>query len=96
MARAHAIVKEELPDASTSGWLDEDCIYDVFAPAQQHREGPVYYMNYRAKNNKPLLLAEYGDWEYYAVKEANFDQVNLGTSKREERTLRQRRYHGER
>ena len=96
MARAHAIVKEELPDALTSGWLDEDHISDVFAPARQHREGPVYYMNYQAKNNKPLLLAEYGDWEYYAFKDANFDQVNLPASKREERTSRQRRYHGER
>ncbi|CAF4687716.1 unnamed protein product [Rotaria sp. Silwood1] len=58
MARAHAIVKEELSHGLTSGWLDEENIYDVFTPARQHGQPPDYYKNYRAKNNKPLLLAE--------------------------------------
>ncbi|CAF4523943.1 unnamed protein product [Rotaria sp. Silwood2] len=93
MIRAHAIVKE-VSHGLTSGWLDEENIYDVFTPARQHGQAPDYYRNYRAKNNKPLLLAEYGDWEYFASHKDNFNQA-YNSSRFYENTSRQRRYDGE-
>ncbi|CAF1014518.1 unnamed protein product [Rotaria sordida] len=96
MARAHAIVKEELSNGLTSGWLDEENIYDVFAPARQHRDRPYFYRFYRAKNNKPIFLAEYGDWEYYASKNHNFNQTFLPQLEQFQNTSRQRRCDGER
>ena len=95
MTRAHGIVKEELPDALTNGWIDRDHIYDVFTPARQHSKEPYFYRNYSAKNNKPIPLSEYGDWEYYAS-EGNFNQTYVFKPKPPEETSRQRRYHGER
>jgi beta-galactosidase len=67
MAKLHAIGHEELPGDQmfTCGWMDR---YDVYIHSRQHGE------IHRWKNgDKALVIAEYGDWEFYAANEG-FDQ----------------------
>jgi len=86
MKRAHRIAHEEYPfnDCYSAGWIKGD--YDVFIQARQHRHDLDY--------SKPLIVSEYGDWEYYA-QNAGFNQTAWSDLKSEERSSRQARNSGE-
>ncbi len=77
--------REEYPgeDCYTAGWQKYG--YDIYLQARQHRLG--YHQSYP---DKPYIVSEYGDWEYYAMN-AGLNQDVWGELLTEERTSRQPR-----
>ncbi len=75
--------REEYPgeDCYTTGWQTHG--YDIYLQARQHRLGhPADYPD------KPYIVSEYGDWEYYAMN-AGLNQDAWGELLAEERSSRQ-------
>ena len=76
------IAHEEYPgkDCYTAGWQEYG--YDIYLQARQHR-----LQHYRPPE-KPYVVSEYGDWEYYAMN-AGLDQDTWQDLKQLERSSRQ-------
>jgi|GEM_PF-5856022 len=83
---AHAIGLEEFPYPGnyTAGWVRHP--YDIYIEARQHRHNLYPEL--------PLLVSEYGDWEYYA-QNAGLNQHEWGNLLPYERNSRQARDAGE-
>ncbi len=83
----HQIAHTEYPgdQCYTCGWTYG---YDVFIQARQH--GGCHKVT-----DRPCLVSEYGDWEYYA-QNAGLNQDAWGDLKDDDRNSRMLRWHGER
>ena len=88
--RLHRAVHEEYPgsQAYSAGWTPEG--YDIFIEARQHR---LLHPN-RHTPDKPYVVSEYGDWEYFA-QNAGFNQETWEDLEEVHRTSRQLLAHGE-
>lgn len=64
----------------TAGWQYYG--YDIFLQARQHR------LDHYKTPDKPYIVSEYGDWEYYAMN-AGLNQDDWGDLMQEERSSRQ-------
>ncbi len=85
--KMQSIAREEFPgdQCITAGWMEG---YDVYVSARQHGNTREY------KGNAPVLISEYGDWEYFAGN-AGFNQGAMKDLKGKERNSRQTRAYGE-
>lgn len=83
------IAHQEYPgdQCFTAGWQPYG--YDIYLQARQHR-----LEHYDENLNKPYVVSEYGDWEYYAMN-AGLNQDSWGDLLQEERSSRQLRSAGE-
>lgn len=79
----HATVHAEYPgdQAHSAGWVPQT--YDLYLQARQHRIGSKHPLPV-----KPLIVSEYGDWEYYAMN-AGFNQTAWSDLKPADRSSRQ-------
>ncbi len=79
----HATVHQEYPgdQAWSAGWVPQT--YDLYLQARQHRIGSRH-----ALPAKPLIVSEYGDWEYYAMN-AGLNQDAWADLKPADRSSRQ-------
>jgi beta-galactosidase len=84
----HEIVGQECPGTISASHKEGP--HDLFIPARQHTGGPLFWDNWKNRN-KAIFTAEYGDWEYYADRAANFNQTGAKELKKGEATSRQRR-----
>ena len=86
IARSHALAHEEYPgdQCYTCGWSYG---YDVFIQARQHG-------GCRDVTDRPCLVSEYGDWEYYA-QNAGLNQGAWADLAPDDANSRQLRWHGE-
>lgn len=85
ITRAVAAGHEEYPGRDcVAGWMKHG--YDIYIEARQHRREPL--------PDKPLIVSEYGDWEYFAMN-AGFEQERWSDMLPEERSSRQARGSGE-
>jgi len=84
--RTHAMAHEEYPgdQCYTCGWTEG---YDVFIQARQHG-------GCRDVKDRPCLVSEYGDWEYYA-QNAGLEQDDWADLAPDAANSRQLRWHGE-
>jgi beta-galactosidase len=78
----NAAVHEEYPgdQAWSAGWQNDG--FDIYLQARQHR------LQHYAPPDRPYIVSEYGDWEYYA-QNAGLNQAAWANLKEEERTSRQ-------
>ncbi len=83
------VAHEEFPgdQCFTAGWQEYG--YDIYLQARQHR-----LQHYNEKLNKPYVVSEYGDWEYYAMN-AGLSQDTWQDMLPVERSSRQLRGAGE-
>jgi beta-galactosidase len=83
ITQLHRTVHQEYPgdQAFSAGWKPQT--YDIYLQARQHRLGDK-----RALPNKPLIVSEYGDWEYFAMN-AGFNQTAWADLKPADRSSRQ-------
>lgn len=90
MEDMNRIVHAEYPGEHvySGGWKDD--VYDIFLQARQHR----ILHGYHPENGKPLMVSEYGDWEYYSNNEG-LNQDKLDKSTRLKTSSRQLRAFGE-
>jgi len=70
----------------TAGWQEYG--YDIYLQARQHR------LQHYQEPQKPYIVSEYGDWEYYALN-AGLNQDTWNDLLQEERTSRQLLSYGE-
>lgn len=84
MEEINNIRTEESPGMYTAGWIKNG--YDIYIEARQHRKDVDYSV--------PLIVSEYGDWEYFA-QNAGFNQNKWNDLLPEERSSRQPRESGE-
>lgn len=78
----HHAVHEEYPgdQAFSAGWQNDG--YDIYIQARQHR------IEHYTPPDRPYLVSEYGDWEYYALN-AGFNQQAWADLQPDARTSRQ-------
>ena len=74
------IIGEEYPGAMSAGWQEYG--YDIYLQARQHR------LEHYNEPNKPYVVSEYGDWEYYAMN-AGLNQTEWANLLQADRSSRQ-------